>query len=527
MLFPNWFYFNLYEMSAWTRSIVVPLAIVWAFQPAIPCPRTRRSTSFSPTAGATSPSPRRWRPTLLISWTTFFLMWDSVFKGHGRPRRPLDSRLVPAPGRGLDPRAPAGLRRPRGHLPRHRQHDHGDEVPRLPDTDPAWWPSSRSSTASRFPGEDSTRCQPSRSPVWDTAITMIALAESGLERHTRRSCRPRSGRSPRRSRPAATGRTRTPTARRAAGTSSSTTPSTPTWTTPRWCCWPCATSTSTSPTPRSEKAFLRGLNWLLCMQSVTGGWAAFDKENTKAILDKIPFADHNAMIDPPTPDITARVLELLGYIGYDGSYPGGRQGDRASSRPSRRPTAPGTAAGASTTSTAPGRSLRGLAAIGEDMNQPFARRAASWLKSVQLRGRRLGRDLRDLPRPVAQGQGPVHPVADRLGHHGPHGRRRLWRRPWSAASNISSPLNAPTAPGTKPSLRARASPRFTTSSTRCTAITSLFRRWDIYRKGRSRGLGRTNFRRPHLWPCRCRRNCRCSISRHPEDEGHRKAIRSS
>ena len=69
-----------------------------------------------------------------------------------------------------------------------------------------------------------------------------------------------------------------------------------------------------------EKAFLRGINWVLSMQSTNGGWAAFDVDNTKAIFNYIPFADHNAMIDPPTADVTARVLEALGLVGYDRSY---------------------------------------------------------------------------------------------------------------------------------------------------------------------------------------------------------------
>ena len=69
-----------------------------------------------------------------------------------------------------------------------------------------------------------------------------------------------------------------------------------------------------------EKPFLRGLNWLLSMQSTDGGWAAFDVDNTKWIFTQIPFADHNAMIDPPTADVTARVLEVLGLVGYDKTY---------------------------------------------------------------------------------------------------------------------------------------------------------------------------------------------------------------
>src|SRR5260370_37045929 len=70
-----------------------------------------------------------------------------------------------------------------------------------------------------------------------------------------------------------------------------------------------------------KKAFLRGINWVLSMQSSDGGWAAFDIDNTKAIFTYIPFADHNAMIDPPTADVTSRVMEVLGLVGDDKTYP--------------------------------------------------------------------------------------------------------------------------------------------------------------------------------------------------------------
>jgi squalene-hopene/tetraprenyl-beta-curcumene cyclase len=55
----------------------------------------------------------------------------------------------------------------------------------------------------------------------------------------------------------------------------------------------------------------RALNWLLAMQSEDGGWAAFDVDNNWAVLNQVPFADHNAMLDPTCPDITGRVLESL------------------------------------------------------------------------------------------------------------------------------------------------------------------------------------------------------------------------
>lgn len=59
----------------------------------------------------------------------------------------------------------------------------------------------------------------------------------------------------------------------------------------------------------------RGRSWLLAMQNSDGGWGAFDKDNDAEFLCHVPFADHNAMIDPSTPDITARVVECLAQFG--------------------------------------------------------------------------------------------------------------------------------------------------------------------------------------------------------------------
>jgi squalene-hopene/tetraprenyl-beta-curcumene cyclase len=62
-------------------------------------------------------------------------------------------------------------------------------------------------------------------------------------------------------------------------------------------------------------AMRRGVRWLKAMQSKDGGWGAFDADNTREVLTKVPFADHNAMIDPSTADITARVLESFAGLG--------------------------------------------------------------------------------------------------------------------------------------------------------------------------------------------------------------------
>jgi squalene-hopene/tetraprenyl-beta-curcumene cyclase len=58
----------------------------------------------------------------------------------------------------------------------------------------------------------------------------------------------------------------------------------------------------------------RALDWLVAMQSKNGGFAAFDADNTHYYLNKIPFADHGALLDPPTSDVTARVVTLLARV---------------------------------------------------------------------------------------------------------------------------------------------------------------------------------------------------------------------
>ncbi len=62
---------------------------------------------------------------------------------------------------------------------------------------------------------------------------------------------------------------------------------------------------------RQARVERRAINWLIGMQSSDGGWAAFDADNNWHVLNKVPFADHNAMLDPACPDITGRVMEAL------------------------------------------------------------------------------------------------------------------------------------------------------------------------------------------------------------------------
>jgi squalene-hopene/tetraprenyl-beta-curcumene cyclase len=64
-----------------------------------------------------------------------------------------------------------------------------------------------------------------------------------------------------------------------------------------------------------DDAIARGREWLLGLQSRDGGWAAFDADNLEYYLNNIPFADHGALLDPPTDDVTARCVSMLAQLG--------------------------------------------------------------------------------------------------------------------------------------------------------------------------------------------------------------------
>ena len=84
-----------------------------------------------------------------------------------------------------------------------------------------------------------------------------------------------------------------------------------------------------------EDAIQRGVDWLVAMQSAGGGWGAFDKDNTKQLLTKIPFCDFGEALDPPSVDVTAHVVEAFGKLGLSRPHPAmvGRSYIRAQQEP--------------------------------------------------------------------------------------------------------------------------------------------------------------------------------------------------
>ena len=146
---------------------------------------------------------------------------------------------------------------------------------------------------------------------------------------------------------------------------------------------------------RTRLAKERGLGWFLGMQNQDGGWASFDADNNRIYLNNIPFADHGALLDPSTEDLTGRGLELLGTLGYGLDFePADRALDfirhtPAPRRPLVRPL---------------GRELHLRHLVGAARARRDRRRSAPGVRPARgalahpppERRRRLGRDVREL-----------------------------------------------------------------------------------------------------------------------------------
>ncbi len=137
-----------------------------------------------------------------------------------------------------------------------------------------------------------------------------------------------------------------------------------------------------SDAARQKACEQRARAWLLAMQSKDGGWAAFDADNNWAFLSHMPFADHNAMLDPSCPDITGRVLEALCAHGLDRSHAGVARGVDYLVR-NQQPD--GSWYGRWGVAYIYGTcfALRGLAAAGESDREAHVLRAGEWLRAIQ------------------------------------------------------------------------------------------------------------------------------------------------
>jgi len=381
ILLPKWAPFHIYKMSSWSRAMLIPLAIINHFKPTRLLPGEKQLHELYP-LGTEYQDLRLPRDQRFFTWRNFFLRVDDVFKFlHPLRFRPMRRRaleeaerwMLERIGEGSDGLAtvfPAML----NCLIALRTLGYSKENP--------IYQKAAKDFAGLFVDEpDNFRIQPCLSPVWDTAINIISLAESGVSPEhpalqkaadwlIEKEVRTRGDWGVNNPHPEASG----------------------------WAFeynnvyYPDTDDTAmvlmalrlVRPDDRQSlnELFRRALAWQLSFQCRDGGWAAFDKEVTTPWLEDMPFADHNAILDPTCSDLTARTLELLGYIGFDGKARCVRE---AIQYLIDTQEADGSWYGRWGVNYIYGtwQVLRGLRAIGQDMTQPWILRGRDWLESCQ------------------------------------------------------------------------------------------------------------------------------------------------
>jgi squalene-hopene/tetraprenyl-beta-curcumene cyclase len=411
MLLPRWSYFNLLEVSYWSRTVIVPLLIVMDRKPVKRLadhhgldelwvvPRAQASLRLDRV-------PRPFSPRAFL-WKNFFIGMDDYLKSWERlGPRPFRARAVEAARRWLEERlaVPGGLG---GIFPAMTNAVLALRALGYPDDHPLVRGQIKEIENLGVETQDTLYYQPCLSPVWDTALAANALMESGLPPDH-------------------------PQLQRAAdwmmneqitvpGDWQSKRPDVP----PGG--WPFQHSNDFYPDlddtamvmmalakiqgvdpERKQRAIQRGIEWFLGMQGSDGGWASFDADNNRLILNNIPFADHGALLDPSTEDLTGRGLELLGTLGYGADHPAAR---RALDFIRRTQTKEGSWYGRWGANYIYGTwsVLRGLAAIGEDCSRDYVERAVAWLRGRQNDDGGWGETLASYDDPELAGRGDSMP----------------------------------------------------------------------------------------------------------------------
>lgn len=374
LLLPRWFYLNLYDISSWSRAIIVPLSIMSVLRPTCPVPDHASIAEL-------------YSPDFQPPHRSF---WRMVFHGLDRALKTFE-RLPYKPTREL------ALKRAEHWILERLGNSDGLGAIFPPIVNcifalhalgysfdhPVVKQQILELEKLEIEEEDTLRIQPCFSPVWDTAYAIHGLVESGVEPDHPDLLRAGRWMMDRRGHGSGDWRIRNRDTR-----------------IPGWYFeyanpfYPDCDTTAESIValhkldfPDDEKAgvqraIFEAHHWHVSMQNRDGGWGAFDRDCDKEVLTYVPFADHNAMIDPSTTDLAARGLETLAELGYDRDYPAARQAIDfilAEQEPD------GSWYGRWGCNYLYGTYLAAasLTAIGLDPSDDWGRRAAAWLKTCQ------------------------------------------------------------------------------------------------------------------------------------------------
>src|SRR6266513_2077690 len=403
ILLPSWAPFHIYKMSSWSRAMLMPLSIINHFKPTRILPGEKQLHELYP-LGTEQADLRLPRSEKFWTWRNFFLRVDDCFK-FLRPLRilPLRRRALEEAERWMVERIGEGSDGLAAVYPAMLNCLIALRVLGYTKTNPVYAKAEKDFAGLFVDDPEDFRIQPFLSPIRVTAISVVSLAESGLSPEhpalekaadwlISKEVRLRGDWAINNSYPEASG----------------------------WAFeynniyYPDTDDTGmvlmalrlVQPKDRQalNQLFRRALGWQLSFQCRDGGWGAFDKNVITHWLEDMPFADHNAILDPTCSDLTARTLELLGYIRFDRSAKCVRDAMQYLIDTQDKD---GSWYGRWGVNYIYGtwQVLRGLRAIGQDMTQDWILRGRDWLESCQNSDGGWGETCATYENPGAKGIG--------------------------------------------------------------------------------------------------------------------------
>jgi squalene-hopene/tetraprenyl-beta-curcumene cyclase len=415
VLFPNWCYFNIYEISSWSRGILVPLSIIYAKKPFKKLAPEQGIEELFVGGRNNANMHLRWDKKKPLGWRNFFLALDRIMhlaeRVHIRPLRKVALKRAEAwmlerfeKSDGLGAIYPAMLNSIVALRCLGRSVDDPQLIRALDEFEKLGIDCPDGTEDYSTP---TFRMQPCFPPVWDTAQAMYALGEAGVRKDDPRMLKAADWILSKEVRQKGDWAEKVKNVEPGG-----------------WYFefnnefYPDVDDTGQvllalncvdNPRERYQyDACQRALTWIWAMQCKNGGWASFDRDNTKMIFQYIPFADHNAMLDPPTVDITGRMLEMLALYGVTRSDP---RVEKAIQFILKEQEPDGSWFGRWGVNYLYGTFLvlRGLEAMGFWNHEPAVQQAAEWIRMVQNADGGWGETCGTYDDPNQRGIGPSTP----------------------------------------------------------------------------------------------------------------------